>query len=63
MCPHRFLLLLLLFYFWLHWVFVAALGLFSSCGKRRLLFVTVCRLLTVVASLVAEHRLLVRGLQ
>ena len=63
MCPHRFLLLLLLFYFWLRWVFVAALGLFSSCGKRRLLFVTVCRLLTVVASLVAEHRLLVRGLQ
>ena len=23
-----------LFYFWLHWVFVAARGLFSSCGER-----------------------------
>ena len=32
------------------------LGLFSSCGEWRLLFVAVRRLLTVVASLVAEHR-------
>ena len=22
-------------FFWLHWVFIAAHGLFSSCGKRR----------------------------
>ena len=42
---------------------MAALGLcccvraFSSCGKQRLLFVAVCRLLVAVASLVAEHGL------
>ena len=44
-------------YFWLHWVFVAAHGLFSSCGEWGLLFVAACRLLIVVASLVAEHGL------
>ena len=44
-------------------LFLAALGLhcctraFPSCSKRALLFVAVCRLLIVVASLVAEHRL------
>ena len=32
-------------------------GLFSGCGKGELFFVAVCRLLIVVASLVAEHRL------
>ena len=32
-------------------------GLFSGRGKGALFFVAVCRLLTVVASLVAEHRL------
>ena len=43
--------------------FLAALGLcccpraFSSCGEWGLLFVVVRGLLTVVASLVAEHRL------
>ena len=43
--------------------FLAALGLrcwmqaFSSCGERRLLFVAVCGLLIVVASLAVEHRL------
>ena len=43
--------------------FSAVLGLcccawaFSSCGERVLLFVVVRRLLTVVASLVAEHGL------
>ena len=42
---------------------LAALGLcccaqaFSSCGERGLLFVAVCGLLIVVASLVAEHGL------
>ena len=46
----------LFIYFWLHWVFVAAHRLFSSCGERGLLFV-VCGLLTAVASLVAEHGL------
>ena len=38
------------------WVFVASLA-FSGCGEQGLLFVVVCRLLTVVASLVAEHGL------
>ena len=47
----------------LFFLFLAALGLlccaraFSSCGEWRLLFVAVHGLLTVVASLVAEHRL------
>ena len=45
------------------YLFLAVLGLcccawaFSGCGEQGLLFVAVCRLLTVVASLVAEHRL------
>ena len=46
-----------LFYLWLCWVFVAARGLFSSCGEQGLLFVVVHGLLIVVASLVAEHGL------
>ena len=47
---------------------MAVLGLrfcaraFSSCGKRRLLFITVRRPLTITASLVAEHRLQTRRL-
>ena len=45
------------FYLWLHWVFIAACGLFSSCGELGLLFVAVRGLLTVVASLVVEHGL------
>ena len=50
-------------------LFLAALGLrfctwaFSSCGKRGLLFIVVCGLLMVVASLVVEHGLQVHGLQ
>ena len=44
-------------YFWLHWVFVAACRLFSSCVEQGLLFVAVHGLLIAVASLVAEHRL------
>ena len=44
-------------YFWLHWVFVAARGLFSSCSERGLLFIAVLGLLILVASLVAEHGL------
>ena len=45
------------------YLFMAALGLhcymrvFSSCGKRGLLFVAVCGRLIAVASLVAEYRL------
>ena len=54
---HTLLKIINLFYFWLHWVFVAAGGLFSSCGERGLLFIVVHRLLIAVASLVAEHRL------
>ena len=52
--------LIYLFYLFL---FLAVLGLcccaqaFSSCGERGLLFVVVHRLLTAVASLVAEHGL------
>ena len=46
-----------IYFFWLCWVFIAACGLFSSCGKRGLLFVMVCGLLIAVASLVAEHGL------
>ena len=47
---------------------MAVLGLrfcaraFSSCGKREPLFIAVCGPLTVVASLIAEHRLQTRGL-
>ena len=55
----------ILFYYFLNFIylFLAALGLhcharaFSSCGERRLLFVVVCGLLIVVASLVVEHGL------
>ena len=47
----------LFIYFWLHWVFVTARRLFSSCGERGLLFVAARRLPTAVASLVVEHRL------
>ena len=36
-------------YFWLHWVFLAMCGLFSSCREQGLLFVAVHRLLIVVA--------------
>ena len=42
-------------YLWLCWVFGAQA--FSSCGKRELLFIVVCRLLISVVSLVAEHGL------
>ena len=49
-------------------LFLAVLGLhfcaraFSSCGKRGPLFITVRGPLTIVASLVAEHRLQTRRL-
>ena len=51
------------------YLFLAALGLcccmwaLSSCGEQGLLFVVVCGLLTVVASLVAEHGLQACGIQ
>ena len=47
----------LFIYFWLHWVFVVARGLFFSCSEWGLLLVAVRRLLIAVASLVAEHGL------
>ena len=49
-------------------IFLAVLGLrfcaraFSSCGKRRTLFIVVHGPLTIVASLVAGHRLQMRRL-
>ena len=49
--------------FFLLFLFLSALGLrccgqgFSSCGERGLLFIAVCRLLIMVASLVVEHGL------
>ena len=43
-------------YFWLHWVFVALFGAFSSCDERGH-SVVVQRLLFAGASLTAEHRL------
>ena len=39
------------------WVFVAAFGLFSTCGERVLLFIVVHGFLVAGASLIAEHRL------
>ena len=50
------------------YLFLAVLGLrfcsraFSSCGGRGPLFIAVRGPLTIVASLVAEHRLQTRGL-
>ena len=64
----------LIFFFFLNFIylfiypFMAVLGLrfcarvFSSCGKWGPLFITVRRPLTIVASLVAEHRLQMRRL-
>ena len=48
--------------FWPRWVFIAARRL-SLVVQQGLLFVEVRGPLTVVASLVAEHRLLACGLQ
>ena len=59
--PHPWDLSFTLSFFFLIYLFLAALGLlccaraFSSCGEQRLLFVVVRGLLIVVASLVAEH--------
>ena len=59
-----FFFFLILFYY----LFLAVLGLrfcaraFSSCGEQGPLFIAVRGPLTVVASLVAEHRLQIRRL-
>ena len=45
------------------YIFMVVLGLhccvqvFSSCGEQGLVFVAVCGILSVVVSLVSEHRL------
>ena len=66
-----FFLLSFFFFFKIYWLIdwlIAMLGLrfcaraFSSCGKREPLFIAVCGPLTIVASLVAEHRLQTRRL-
>ena len=52
-----------LFIYYYDYYLLAALGLrccawaFSSCSEQGLLFIAVCGLLIVVASLVVEHRL------
>ena len=59
---------LFFFFFLIIYLFMAVLGLrfwarvFSSCGKRGPLFIAVRGPLTIVASLVAEHRLQTRRL-
>ena len=52
-----FLFFFFFFFFWLCWVFVSVQGLFSSRGKQGPLFIAARGPLTIVASLVAEHRL------
>ena len=62
------LCMILLMYFFLIYLFMAVLGLhfcvrgFSSCGKQGSLFIAVHGPLTIVASLVVEHRLQTRRL-
>ena len=60
---NKFIYFYLFIYFWLHWVFVAARGLSLVAVSGGLLFILVRRLLTAVASLVAEHGLQACGLQ
>ena len=61
--PHLQAIINLFFKYIYFIIYLAALGLrccaraFSSCGERGLLFLAVCGLLIVVASLVAEHGL------
>ena len=45
-----------MYVFWLCWVFNTFAQAFSSCGKLEILFIAVCGLLTVRASLV-KHKL------
>ena len=69
MLGHKINIKIFLIFFFIFYLFLAVLGLccctwaFSSCGEWGLLFIAVCGLLIVVASLVAEHGLQVRGLQ
>ena len=67
-CVCFFVLFFFLILFLFIYLFMAVLGLrfcaraFSSCGKRGPLFIAVRGLLTIAASLVAEHRLQTRRL-
>ena len=60
---YNFIEFILFYFYFFYFNFLAALGLrccaqaFSSCGERGLLFISMCGLLVVVASLVAEHQL------
>ena len=60
-CPifffNKFIYLFYLFCFWLRWIFVAVPGLSLVAVSGGYSFIVVHRLLIVVASLVAEHRL------
>ena len=42
------------YFFWLHWVSVALVWAFLSCGEQGLLFIAVCGLLIVLASLLCS---------
>ena len=53
-------LIFITFSFWLHWSLLLHRGS-VQLWREGLLFIAVCRLLTVVASLVAEHRLQLLG--
>ena len=44
-----------MYLFWQYWVFVAARGLSLAVASRVYSLVAICRLLIVVASLVAKH--------
>ena len=61
-CWFFFSFLKIYLYLWLCWVFVSVRGLFSSCGKWGPLFIAVRGPLTIMACLVAEHRLQTRRL-
>ena len=54
---HTLTYLKILFYFWLHWGFVAAHGLSLVAGSGGGSLVAVRRLFIVVASLIVKHRL------
>ena len=54
-------LLKIVFILLLHWVFIAACGLSPVAVSQGSSLVEVCRLLTVAAALVAEHRLSSHG--
>ena len=52
-----------LFIYWLYWIFFTVCWLSLVALNRGYSLVVVCGLLVAVASLVAEHRLYVHGLQ